>query len=195
MHGVDDRVDPSKYISFAPDNNKIKTTFGDQYRTDPKTALGGQYPWDPGRFNREDILNRVQARKRTLNPQLGVVDPAAPLENQLFIGLGRFTRHDNYDFKTGQPITENKPQNNPDYNPVWLEAYKISPTIPPGKRFKNPMPSASNPDPHGYIMQMGEDQAKNTVSPLPSVASLLSTSKTLDNSTSEKTPPSLTEAP
>jgi hypothetical protein len=39
------------------------------------------------------------------------------------------------------------------------------------------MPSASNPDPHGYIMQMAQSQAENTVDPKPSVANLLSPSK------------------
>jgi hypothetical protein len=178
MQGTDDRLDLNKYIGAAKDNgNKIKTTFGDQFRVDPQEGLGGQYPWNPGRFNTSDILNRVQARKRTLNAQLGSVDPDAPLDAQLFVGLGRFTRHTDYDFEKGQPITDNRPQNNPDYNPIWLEAYKISPTIPPNKRAKNPMPKASNPDPNGYIMQLAEGQAENTVDPQPSVAGLLSKSK------------------
>jgi len=178
MQGTDDRLDLNKYIGAVKDpDNKTKTTFSDQFRVDPKSGLGGQYPWDPGRFNTADILNRVQARKRTLNAHLGSVDPDAPLEAQLFVGLGRFTRHTDYDFQKGQPNTEHRPQNNPDYNPVWLEAYKISPTIPPGKRAKDPMPKASNPDPHGYIMQMAEGQAENTVDPKPSVAGLLSKSK------------------
>jgi hypothetical protein len=108
---------------------------------------------------------------------LGTVDPDAPLDTQLFAGVGRFVRHTDYDFQKGTPITEHKPQSNPDFNPIWVEAYKISPTIPPGKRAKDPMPSAANPDPHGYIMQMAQSQAENTVDPKPSVANLLSKSK------------------
>jgi hypothetical protein len=178
MQGTDDRLDLNKYIGAVKNtDNKTKTTFGDQFRVDAGSGLGGQYPWDPGRFNTADILNRVQARKRTLNAHLGSVDPDAPLEAQLFVGLGRFTRHTDYDFQKGQPNTEHKPQQNPDFNPVWLDAYKISPTIPPGKRAKDPMPKASNPDPHGYIMQMAQGQAENTVDPQPSVAGLLSKSK------------------
>jgi len=178
MQGTDDRLDLNKYIGAVKDpKNKTKTTFSDQFRVDANSGIGGQYPWDPGRFNTSDILNRVQARKRTLNAHLGSVDPDAPLEAQLFVGLGRFVRHTDYDFKTGQPNTEHKPQENPDFNPIWLDAYKISPTIPPGKRAKNPMPKASNPDPHGYIMQMAQSQAEDTVDPQPSVAGLLSKSK------------------
>jgi hypothetical protein len=178
MQGTDDRLDLNKYIGAAKDPaNKIKTTFGDQFRVDPKDGIGGQYPWNPGRFNTSDILNYAQSRKRSLNVQLGTVDPDAPLDTQLFAGVGRFVRHTDYDFQKGTPITEHKPQSNPDFNPIWVEAYKISPTIPPGKRAKDPMPSAANPDPHGYIMQMAENQADNTVNPQPTVANLLNKSK------------------
>ena len=178
MQGTDDRLDLNKYIGAVKDpKNKTKTTFSDQFRVEANSGIGGQYPWDPGRFNTSDILNRVQSRKRTLNAHLGSVDPDAPLEAQLFIGLGRFVRHTDYDFQKGQPNTAHKPQQNPDFNPIWLDAYKISPTIPPGKRSKDPMPKASNPDPHGYIMQMAQSQAENTVDPQPSVANLLSKSK------------------
>jgi hypothetical protein len=177
MFGTDDRADPSKYIGYSKVDSKIKTTFGDQYRVDPNSGIGGQYPWNPGRNTVSDILNNVQSRKRDLNSKLGFVDAEAPLDTQLFIGLGRFTRHDDYDFLKGQPIVSHRPQDNPDFNPVWMEAYKISPTIPPNKRAKSPMPTAANPDPHGYIMQMSENQAQNTVDPQPSVANLLSKSK------------------
>lgn len=174
---ADERLDLNKYIGYAKPDAKIKTNFGDQYRTDATTSIGGQYPWDPGRFNTTDILNRAQARKRSLNAHLGYVDPDEPLDTQLFIGLGRFVRHNDYDFNKGNPITDHKPQDNPDFNPVWVEAYKISPTIPPNKRAKSPMPTAANPDPHGYIMQMAQQRAEDTVDPQPSVANLLSKSK------------------
>lgn len=175
---ADERLDLNKYIGYAKADAKVKTNFGDQYRTDANQSIGGQYPWDPGRFNTSDILNRAQSRKRSLNAHLGYVDPHAPLDTQLFIGLGRFTRHTDYDFNKGNPITDHKPQDNPDFNPVWVDAYKISPTIPPNKRAKNPMPTAANPDPHGYIMQMAEQQADEAVNPSMTVARLLSKSKT-----------------
>jgi hypothetical protein len=177
---LDDRLDLNKYISFGQPKEQIKTTFGSQYQSNADQGIGGQYPWDPGRFNAVDILNRAQARKRTLNPQLGYVDPEAPQDVQLFIGLGRFVRHEDYNFDNGTPNVSHRPQDNPDYNPIWLSAYKISPTIPPGKRAKNPMPTRSNPDPHGYIMQMSESQAKQDVEGQPDVAQLLSKSKEPD---------------
>jgi len=178
MQGTDDRLDLNKYIGAS--NNipsKTKTKFADQFRVKANEGIGGQYPWNPGRFDTSDILNHAQARKRSLNAHLGSVDPDEPLQTQLFAGVTPFVRHTDYDFQTGQPNTEHKPQNNPDFNPVWVEAYKISPTIPPGKRAKNPMPTAANPDPNGYIMQMAQSQADNTVDPQPSVANLLSKSK------------------
>jgi len=178
MQGTDDRLDLNKYIGAAKDPaNKTKTTFGDQFRVSAQDGIGGQYPWNPGRFDSSDILNYAQSRKRTLNAHLGSVDPDAPLQTKLFDNTGSFVRHTDYDFQKGTPITEHKPQSNPDFNPTWVEAYKISPTIPPNKRAKSPMPSASNPDPHGYIMQMAQSQAENTVDPKPSVANLLSPSK------------------
>jgi hypothetical protein len=178
MQGTDDRLDLNKYIGAS--NNipsKTKTTFGDQFRVKANEGIGGQYPWNPGRFDTSDILNYAQSRKRSLNAHLGSVDPDEPLQTQLFAGITPFVRNTDYNFQTGQPNTEHRPQSNPDFNAVWVEAYKISPTIPPSKRAKNPMPTASNPDPHGYIMQMAESQADNTVDPKPSVANLLSKSK------------------
>ena len=178
MQGTDDRLDLNRYIGAAKDPaNKLKTKFGDQFRVSAKDGIGGQYPWNPGRFGTSDILNYAQSRKRSLNAQLGTVDPDEPLQTRLFADTTRFVRNTDYDFALGQPNTEHKPQNNPDFNLVWVEAYKISPTIPPGKRAKSPMPTASNPDPNGYIMQMAQSQADNTVDPKPSVANLLSKSK------------------
>jgi hypothetical protein len=191
MQGTDDRLDLNKYIGAAKDpDNKIKTKFTDQFRVSANDGIGGQYPWNPGRFDTSDILNYAQSRKRSLNVQLGTVDPDAPLDTQLFANTGRFVRHTDYNFQTGQPNTEHRPQSNPDFNSVWVEAYKISPTIPPGKRAKDPMPKASNPDPHGYIMQMAQSQAENTVDPQPSVAGLLSKSKKpiLEKEIETKTP-------
>ena len=174
----DQRFDLNRYIGYSKPNTKIKTNFGDQYRTDASESVGGQYPWDPGRSTTADLLNRVQSRKFTLNAHLGYVDPQQPLTTQLFLGQGRFVRHTDYDFQTGNPITDHKPQQNPDFNPVWVDAYKISPTIPPNKRAKSPMPTAANPDPHGYIMQMAQQNADDTVNPTMTVARLLSKSKT-----------------
>jgi len=173
MLGTDDRLNLNRYITYAKPDAKIKTNFGDQYRVDANEGIGGQYPWNPGRFSSSDILNRAQARKRSLNEHLGFVDPDEPLDTQLFIGQGRFKRKDDYDFENGRPLTTHRPQDNPDFNPIWAEAYRISPTVPPNKRIKNPMPSASNPDPHGFIMMLAQQKADDTVKPKPSVQALL----------------------
>ena len=54
-----------------------------------------------------------------------------------------------------------------------MEAYKISPTLNPGKTAKNPMPRVRNPDPNGYLMAMAEKRAENEVEDKPSIAQLL----------------------
>jgi hypothetical protein len=178
MLDTNDRLDLNKYIGATKDpNNKIKTKFGDQFRVNANEGVGGQYPWNPGRFDTSDILNYAQARKRSLNVQLGTVDPENPLQTRLFADTTPFVRNTDYNFKIGRANTEHRPQDNPDFNEIWVEAYKISPTIPPNKRAKNPMPTASNPDPNGYIMQLAQSQADNAVDPKPSVANLLSKSK------------------
>jgi hypothetical protein len=56
---------------------------------------------------------------------------------------------------------------------MWMEAYKISPTLNPGKMAKNPMPRLRNPDPNGYLMAMAERRAENEVEDKPSIAQLL----------------------
>jgi len=54
-----------------------------------------------------------------------------------------------------------------------MEAYKISPTLNPGKMAKNPMPRLRNPDPNGYLMTMAENRAENEIEDKPSIAQLL----------------------
>lgn len=88
-------------------------------------------------------------------------------------GLGTFNRPDAYDFDEGRAKTAQRPQDQPDFDPTWMEAYKLSPTINPGKRAKNPMPRTKNPDPNGYLMAMAENRAEDEVSGKPSIAQLL----------------------
>jgi len=66
-----------------------------------------------------------------------------------------------------------RPQEQPDFNPSWVEAYKISPTLNPGKMAKNPMPRVKNPDPNGYLMAMAERRAEKELEDKPSIADLL----------------------
>jgi hypothetical protein len=91
----------------------------------------------------------------------------------LFEGLGRFNRPADYDFDEGRARTTQRPQDQPDFNPQWIEAYKISPTLNPSKTAKNPMPRVRNPDPNGYLMAMAEKRAENEVEDKPSIAQLL----------------------
>jgi hypothetical protein len=125
-------------------------------------------------------MRRMMTRKRTLNPRLEFV-PNTPFfddnsqvtpEYDMF-GLGRFNRPEDYDFDEGRARTNLRPQDQPDFNPMWMEAYKISPTLNPSKMAKNPMPRLRNPDPNGYLMAMAEKRAENEVEDKPSIAQLL----------------------
>jgi hypothetical protein len=120
-------------------------------------------------------------RKVTLNPDLNFVGNSPFFDEnedvqagyELFEGLGRFNRPLDYDFNEGRARTDQRPQNQPDFNAEWMEAYKISPTLNPGKMAKNPMPRLRNPDPNGYLMAMAERRAENEVEDKPSIAQLL----------------------
>ena len=60
---------------------------------------------------------------------------------------------------------------------MWIEAYKLSPTISPAVSVSNPMPRMSNPDPHNYIMQVAASRAESEVEGKMNVASLLAGSE------------------
>ena len=176
----DARLDLGRYVQ-NPFNRRgeiaKRLDFDDLFRAKPET---GDYPWNPSRFNERDLLKRSMTRKVTLNPDLNFVgntpffddnDPNATYE--LFEGLGRFNRPEDYDFDEGRARTEQRPQQQPDFNPNWIEAYKLSPTLNPGKSAKNPMPRLRNPDPNGYLMAAAERRAENEVEDKPSIAQLL----------------------
>jgi len=91
----------------------------------------------------------------------------------MFEGLGRFDRPFDYDFDEGRPRTEGRPQTQPDFNSEWMEAYKLSPTLNPGKMAKNPMPRMVDPDPNGYLMAMAEQRAKSEFEGDPDISQLL----------------------
>ena len=146
-------------------------------------AKEGEYPWNPSRFNRDDLLKRAQSRKMTLNPELNFVGNSpffdqdgaqmAPNDYEMFEGLGRFKRPFDYDFEEGRARTNKRPQTQPDFNPEWMEAYKLSPTLNPGEMAKNPMPRMRDPDPNGYLMAMAEQRAKSEVEDDPDISDLL----------------------
>ena len=177
----DSRLDLGRYIQ-NPFNRRgqipKQLDFDDLFRAKPET---GDYPWNPSRFTERDLLKRSMTRKVTLNPDLNFVGNSPFFDDnenvqvgyELFEGLGRFNRPSDYDFDEGRARTQQRPQNQPDFNPEWMEAYKISPTLNPGKMAKNPMPRLRNPDPNGYLMSMAERRAENEVEDKPSIAQLL----------------------
>ena len=183
----DQRLELNRYISNPFDNKgriASQLNFRELFRNKYDTETGGS-PWVPSRYTSEDLLKAVQNRKVALNPRLNFV-PNSPFwdtENQLppedyemFAGLGRFKRSD-YDFENGRALTKARPQEQPDFKDEWVEAYKLSPTVNPGKRAKNPMPRMANPDPNGFIMSMAENRAENEIEGNVSVAQLLADKK------------------
>ena len=178
----DDRLELGRYLT-NPFNEGGRVSrqlnFNDLFASKPAT---GAPPWTPSRFKAEHLTNALQTRKATLNPRLRFVgnSPFFDDENQLaakdyelFEGLGRFDRPVAYNFEEGRALTRNRPQNQPDFNPEWVDAYNVSPTVNPSKRAKNPMPRMRNPDPNGYLMAMAENRAENETEDKVSVAQLL----------------------
>lgn len=153
----DARLDLDRYFGNEF-NRRTKLNFNDLFDSSPG---GGQFPWEPSRFNSEKLLNYAEARKRNLNKRLNSIDPADPQAFELFTGLGRFNKENFYDFNDGRAVTKKRPEEQIDFNKNWIELYRLSPTIKPGDRAKNPMPSASNPDPNGYLMASVQDRIKN----------------------------------
>lgn len=177
----DHRLDLGRYIT-NPFNNQGRIRknldFDALFRAKPDT---GEYPWNPSRFTEGDLLKRMMTRKRNLNPSLNFVsnspffDDNAEVNPQyeLFEGLGRFNRPVDYDFNEGRAVTPQRPQDQPDFNPVWVEAYRLSPTVKPDKAAKNPMPRMKNPDPNGYLMAVAENRVDNEMEGKMSIAQLL----------------------
>ncbi len=178
----DARLDLGRYVS-NPFNRQgqvsKKLDFHDLFASKPET---GAYPWNPSRFSERDLTKRMMTRKETLNPSLNFVGNApffdgnqngVTPEYEMFDGVGRFNRPDAYDFTEGRALTPQRPQQQPDFNPQWMEAYKISPTLNPAKMAKNPMPRLRNPDPHGFLMAIAEKRAEGEVENKPSISQLL----------------------
>ena len=191
----DQRLELNRYISNPFDNKgriASQLNFRELFRNKYDTETGGS-PWMPSRYTSEDLLKGIQNRKVNLNPRLNFV-PNSPFwdtENQLppeeyemFAGLGRFNRPTDYDFENGRALTKTRPQQQPDFREEWVEAYKLSPTVNPGKRAKNPMPRMANPDPNGFIMSLAENRAESEAEGKVSVAQLLQNKKL--NSTEER---------
>jgi hypothetical protein len=130
-------------------------------------------------------------KKLVQNPTLNFVSNApffddnkeVTPEYEVFEGVGRFNRPVDYDFDIGRANTQQRPEDQPDFNPAWVEAYRISPTLAPGKVAKNPMPRLKNPDPNGFMMKAAEARVENEIENKQSVAQLLSEQKKPDKKT------------
>ena len=133
----------------------------------------GQYPWNPSRFTQADLLRKMMTRKLSLNPGLNFVGDS-PEQYEVFAGLPNFNRVAQYSFTDGRALTAQRPETQPGYNPLWADSYRLSPTIPPEKKIKNPMPRAADPDPRGFLMASAVNQVKNEEQGKTSVAELLS---------------------
>ena len=180
----DHRLALDRYVDYTKDPflKKRKVNFDDSFAS---KASSGAAPWMPSRFEQSDLLRRIQTRKLKLNPSLNFVGNT-PEEYEVFANIGRFVRNESYDFNEGRPLTSLRPEEQPGFSPVWVEAYKISPTVNPDKRASNPMPRMTNPDPKGYMMASAEKRALNEVEDNKSVAQLLTKSSEPDNKEPEK---------
>jgi len=180
----DDRLELGRYLNNPFNGNSQgrmvkQLNFRTLFESKPET---GAPPWTPSRFKAEHLTNALQTKKATLNPRLRFVGNSPffddenqldPKDYELFEGLGRFDRPQAYDFNEGRALTRNRPQNQPDFNPEWIDAYNVSPTINPSKRAKNPMPRMKNPDPNGYLMSVAENRVESEAEDKVSVAQLL----------------------
>lgn len=169
----DHRLALDRYIDYTKDPfiKKRQLNFDDSFMS---KASSGKAPWMPSRFDETDLLRRIQTRKLQLNPGLNFVGDT-PEEYEVFANIGRFTRKEGYNFEEGRPNTTMRPEEQPGFSPVWVEAYRISPTVKPEKRASNPMPRVDNPDPKGYMMAAAEQRALKEAEGDKSVAQLLST--------------------
>ena len=167
----DHRLSLDRYIDFTKDPfvKKRNVNFNDSFAVKAST---GAPPWVPSRFEQSDLLNRLQTRKLKHNPSLQFVGDV-PEEYEAFANIGRFVRKESYDFNEGRALTPLRPEDQPGFSPVWVEAYRISPTVAPDKRSSSPMPRMRNPDPKGYMMAAAEKRALNEAEGNQSVASLL----------------------
>lgn len=167
---------PQRYIDFTKDvfEKKKNLNYADLF-TVPATSF--ETPFSPGRFSETDIRKNIAARKLKLNPGLGFVEfkedeKGRVIPSEVFAGIGGpFRRDQDYDFENGRPKTRQRPEDQPDYNPMWKEMYAYSPTVE--ERSENPMPRMANPDPKGRLMAQAESKAKNEVEDNKSIAQLL----------------------
>lgn len=171
----DSRLDLGRYIDYTKDPfiKKKQLNFDELFQS---PAAAGQYPWNPSRFTQSDLLRKMMTRKLALNPRLNFVGETAE-QYEVFAGMPNFERTTEYDFKNGRPLTNQRPEMQPGFNPLWPETYRLSPTISADKKIKNPMPRMGDPDPRGFLMAAATRQVKSEQQGNTSVSQLLSKDK------------------
>lgn len=166
---TNDLTDPNDYVGSVDRvfKKQSKIDYADSFKSKPLTALN--------RFESRDLRSKIQSDKRKYNPRLNVVDLENAQNFELFTGLPRFDtdRGELYNFDAGRPNTRGDFTQTPEFNPMWPDMYRVSPTVKPDQRAKSPMPKMANPDPNGYIMAQAERQAESVMEGDMSVAQLL----------------------
>lgn len=152
-----DRANPAQYINLSLKGRESyrQLDFKEKYGKRPPNS-----PFKNDRFDTIDLIDRVQSRKISTNTRLGFYP------NQVFPELGRFNRGE-YDFESGESATKSKPYAQRGYDPEFMQLYEYSPVVPPHKKVSNPMPTASQPDPKGFLAQMGEGRFKGLIDSPP----------------------------
>ena len=179
----DDRLDLGRYIDYGKDifTKRRNLNFDELFSV---KANSGVAPWTLNRFDNNDLRRRISTRKLQLNPGLKQVGEDQSAE--VFSGIGSFNRQENYDFLNGRAKTNQRPEEQPGFNKMWMDFYNLSPTVKPPDRISNPMPRAKNPDPKGYIMARMEQRAENEADGNTSVAQIISDATKEDQKDSSK---------
>lgn len=152
------RPNLNQYINaFAAGEERWKLSYQQKYGSKPPNA-----PFKPNRFDSADLANKIQSQKPVLNARLGL-----KANETLFAGIGDFDRS-KYNFDTGVSDTTSSPVDDPKFDEEYVKLYEYSPVIPPEKKINNPMPTASNPDPRGFLAAMGEGKLKSLLDRPPS---------------------------
>lgn len=157
------RTSPDLYIRFGGNEEK-QLSYRDNFKIEPNS---GQTPWVPSRFGQPDLLKRISNRRLNLNNLNFVPEGPDGQAYEMFPGGGRFNEPEDYDLSIGRPKTPNFPEQQPDFNPGWLNMYSLSPVIAPGDKIKNPFPRLGDLDPNGYLAAMAEEGTNSSIPNFP----------------------------
>jgi hypothetical protein len=157
------KTNPESYITFGGNKNK-KLSYGEQYYLPAKNQ---ETPWVTSRFGPQDLTKRVANRKLNLNDLNFLPEGEEVIGYEMFPGRGRFAPETEYDYEIGRPATENYPEQQPDFNPIWNQSYLSSPVMPPSDKVQNPFPRQANNDPNGYLQEMIEQGLTTEISAFP----------------------------